>query len=112
MSEAIPILPPPAQMPRRTPVGLLSAPVDVRLRRARISGRMLALCKAVTSARSYQWRYASGQPPTAWTQSDQITAARYALENLVPGTIYTVQVRVFGTKGPSDWSDAASLMAT
>jgi hypothetical protein len=95
----------------RGSVGLMPPPANVRLRRTRNSNQMVALCKAVPAARSYQWRFATAQTPTAWTQPDPITTARYLLENVVPGTVYLVQVRVFGTAGPSDWSDSATLMA-
>jgi hypothetical protein len=95
----------------RGSVGLLPPPANVRLRRTRNSNQMVALCDAVPAARSYQWRYATAQAPTAWTQPDPITTARFTLDNVVPGTVYIVQVRVFGTAGPSDWSDVATLMA-
>jgi hypothetical protein len=102
----------PVQAPKkRGTVGLLGIPQNVRLRRTRNSTQLVALCKAMTSASSYQWRYANAATPTVWTQPDPATAARYTLENVVPGTSYIVQVRAFGTSGPSDWSDSATLMA-
>jgi len=99
-----------ARRPRGS-VGALPPPGHVRMRRTRNSNQLVALCDAVPAARSYQWRYATSQAPTAWTQADPITTARFVLDNAVPGTIYIVQVRVFGSAGPSDWSDAATLMA-
>jgi len=72
---------------------------------------MRALCGRVGSALTYQWRYASALTPTVWTQPDPVSAARFLLQNLTPGTQYIVQVRVFGTRGPSDWSGSAVLMA-
>jgi len=102
----------PVQAPRkRGSVGLLAPPEDVRMRRTRSSNQLVALCKAVPGATSYQWRYATAQAPTVWTTPDPVTAARFVLENAVPGTQYIVQVRVLGTSGGSDWSDSATMMA-
>lgn len=96
---------------KRGSVGLLPPPQNVRLRRSRTSTQLIALCNAVPSAVSYQWRYATAAAPTAWLQIDPVTAARYTLENVVAGTQYIVQVRAFGSNGPSDWSDSAVMMA-
>ena len=101
----------PAQQPRRQPIGVLLPPQNVTLRPARVSGQILARCKAVPQANAYQWRYASALAPTVWTQPDPVTTASFTLTNLVRGTDYIVQVRVLGAKGPSDWSDSARLMA-
>ena len=101
----------PVQKGRGPPVGVLPAPQNVRLRAARNTGQMRAMCDRVTSALTYQWRFASAQAPGVWTLSDPVSAANYMLANVVPGTIYSVQARVFGTKGPSDWSASATLMA-
>ena len=101
----------PAQKPRRQPIGVLLPPQNVTLRPARVSGQILARCKAVPQANAYQWRYASALAPTVWTQPDPVTTASFTLQNLTRGTDYIVQVRVFGAKGPSDWSDSATLMA-
>ena len=44
--------------------------------------------------------------------TELVQAAAKALAKLMPaGTQYIVQVRAIGTAGPSDWSDAAMLMA-
>ena len=101
----------PAQQPRRQPIGVLLPPQNVTLRPARVSGQILARCKAVPQANAYQWRYASALTPTLWIQPDPVTTASFTLQNLTRGTDYIVQVRVLGAKGPSDWSDSATLMA-
>lgn len=95
----------------RGSVGTLPPPVNVRLRRTRLSNQLVALCNAVPGARSFQWRIATAQAPGAWTVVEPATRGRFVIEDAVPGTVYTVQVRVFGSAGPSDWSDAATLMA-
>jgi hypothetical protein len=95
----------------RGSVGLLAPPTHVRIRRTNNSTQLVALCDAVAAARSYQWRCATTLAPTVWTQPDPITKSRFVIEDAVPGTTYIVQVRVFGTAGASDWSDAVMLMA-
>jgi hypothetical protein len=65
----------------------------------------------VDNARAYQVRYSvSGG---AWLPIVDSTQARLIiLENLTPGTTYTVQARaVGGSRGYSDWSDAQTHMA-
>jgi hypothetical protein len=101
----------PLQQARRPSVGLPTIPTNVRLRRTRVGNQLLAMCDPVVSARAYQWRFASTQAPTVWTQPDPISKARFVLEDLVAGTTYIVQVRAFSTRGPGDWSDSATMMA-
>ena len=96
---------------QRQPVGQLSAPLNLRLRRPELSGQLKARCDVVAKASTYQWRYATSLTPTSFTQTDPTTAASTTLENLTPGTVYVVQVRAIGSQGPSDWSDPAMLMA-
>ena len=65
----------------------------------------------VTNARAYevQQRTGTGNWQTAGIYTQ---ARRIVLENLAPGTTYTVQARaVGGTTGYSDWSDPVSHMA-
>ena len=96
---------------QRQPAGQLSAPLNLRLRRPELSGQLKARGDVVAKASAYQWRYATSLTPTSFTQTDPTTAASTTLENLTPGTVYVVQVRAIGSQGPSDWSDAAMLMA-
>jgi hypothetical protein len=95
----------------RQPSSVPNPPQNLRLRPAKISGQMLARCDTLPSAKSYQWRYASATAPTTWLLQDPTTSASCTLEDLVPGTIYTVQVRAVSSKGVSEWSDGATLMA-
>lgn len=100
----------PAQKERQ-PVGILPAPENLRLRRLDLSGKIKARVKPVDNAASYEWRFTTATAPTAWQSGGITTAASEVLENLTPGTVYVVQVRAIGSKGPSEWSDSASLMA-
>jgi hypothetical protein len=72
---------------------VLAAPQRVVLRRAKLTGQILARCRAMDKATGYQWRYASAATPTVWTQPDPVTTASYTIQNLTPGTSYIVQVR-------------------
>jgi hypothetical protein len=96
---------------QRQPVGQLSAPDNLRLRRTEMTGQLGARCNSDPNANTYQWRYATSLAPTAWTMPDPTTAANTILDGLTPGTVYVVQVRSIGSAGPSDWSDPAMLMA-
>ena len=66
---------------------------------------------AVPTARAYEVRIKQGA--TEWQQVGIYTYSRpIIIENLTPGTIYTMQARaVGGTTGYSDWSDPVSHMA-
>jgi len=92
----------------RQPIGIPAAPQNLRLKQGN-SGQLIARCNVVPAALSYQWRFASLQAPTAWTQAEPTGKASCTLHDLAAGTQYTVQVRVVGRKGASDWCTAASL---
>ena len=100
-----------AQKLKRQPVGVLLPPQNVRLRPARVTGQIIARCNKMPDAKAYQWRFATALAPTAWTMTDTVIAANTTLVGLTRGTDDIVQVRAFGTRGASDWSDAATLMA-
>jgi hypothetical protein len=93
----------------RQPAVKPDTPHNLRLRQGN-SGQIVARCNAEPSALSYQWRYATGQAPAVYSQQEPSTKATTTLVGLVPGTLYSVQVRAVGTRGVSDWSDAAVLV--
>ena len=88
-----------------------SAPQFVRLAQGKLKGQLLARCNPVANALTYEWRYASTAAPTAWVQPAAVSKARLLIEGLTAGTTYTVQVRVIGSAGPSEWSEVASAMS-
>ena len=103
----------PAQRPRGAPVVQpVQAPVGLKLRRGKASGQVFLRCTPVETARLYQWRFASVQAPNAWTVTDTTTAASFTLEGLAAGTQYLLQVRAFGLRGSSDWSDSMTYVAS
>ncbi|MGN6552974.1 MAG: fibronectin type III domain-containing protein [Verrucomicrobiota bacterium] len=87
-------------------------PKPVILDLANEQSTMLAMrLQAVPTARSYEVRISDGA--NGWRTVGIFTQARrILLENLTPGTVYTVQVRAIGgITGSSDWSDPVSHMA-
>jgi hypothetical protein len=93
-------------------LGVPGPPQGIKLARGPASGQISARCKAIPGALLYQWRYATVQAPTAWTLSDTSSSGAMLLSGLVPTTEYLVQVRAFGRRGSSDWSDSVSVIAT
>jgi len=75
------------------------------------SAQLLVRLTPIDNARAYEVRMSYG--PNGWQAAGVFTQARRViLENLTPGTSYTVQARaVGGSTGYSDWSDPVSHMA-
>jgi len=97
---------------KRGPVpGAPQAPKELRVRKSPVSGRLLARCKTVPSAKSYQWRIATVAAPTVWTTFDAVTVARFTFDALVAGTQYLVQSRAITRAGTSNWSDTVAMYA-
>ncbi|HTD29096.1 MAG TPA: hypothetical protein VK660_06860, partial [Xanthomonadaceae bacterium] len=97
-------------MRTRTPVGVLPAPVNLRLARGKLSGQIVARCAKVARAGAYEWRYSAATAPTAWMDLGATISAHNTIASLVPGAGYIVQARAIGTAGPSNWSASATLM--
>lgn len=92
----------------------LEAPQDMRLKHGELPGMLLARCKSVKGAASYETQICAGDPgvPANW-KPGAFTAgcARIELTGLTAGTLYHVRVRAINKNGPGAWSDEASLMA-
>ena len=100
----------PIQKPTRTPAGILPAPATPALHTGSRSGDLAATTSPVANGSSYNWRVALASAPNDYVQEVQTTAARITFSGLTPGQVYAVDVNVFGSAGPSDWSDTAELM--
>ena len=76
------------------------------------SAMLTVRLQSVANARAYEVRMSFGA--SGWQAVGTFTdSRRIQLENLTPGTTYTVQARaVGGSTGYSDWSDPVSHMAT
>ena len=85
-------------------------PQNVRVYTTTISGEILAKCKAVPGARSYELQYSySANGP--WIDIDPSTSSQKMLiTGLERGKDIYVRVRAFGPNGYSGWSDIATLM--
>ncbi|HET7625016.1 MAG TPA: fibronectin type III domain-containing protein, partial [Verrucomicrobiae bacterium] len=64
----------------------------------------------VPTARAYEVRMSHGDE--GWQVVGIFTQSRMTLQNLTPGTTYTVQARAIGgSTGSSEWSDPVSHMS-
>lgn len=90
---------------------ILPQPVLLRVDNPQ-STKLGVTIQPVPTARAYEVRLSYGT--TGWQAVGVFTYSRPILiENLTPGTTYTVQARAFGgSTGYSDWSDPVSHMAT
>lgn len=92
----------------------LPAPQDLRLLKGELSGVLLARCKSVKGAASFETHICATDPgvPANWSLA-AITKGcrRIELEGLTPGTLYYVRVRAINQNGPGSWSDPASMRA-
>ena len=97
---------------RRGPTRLDPPPVptDLRLRHGSAKGQVLVACKPMRAAWLYQWRYARVDAPDDWTLLPTSSVAKMTLQGLPRGIELLVQVRAYGKRGTSDWSDAATWM--
>lgn len=88
----------------------LDKPIVVGIENA-MSQQLLLRLQSIANARAYEVRLSYGA--NGWQAAGVFTQARaIVLEQLTPGTTYTVQVRaVGGSTGYSDWSDPVSHMA-
>jgi hypothetical protein len=100
----------PIQKPTRTPIGQLEAPETPAATQGVKSGQLDAATTPVYGGYTYVWRLAVQSSPEVYVQTAQTTAASTSFYDLTPGEIYNVEVQVIGSAGPSDWSDAGSLM--
>jgi hypothetical protein len=79
------------------------------------TGQLVVTIKRVANARNYDLRYAPAAivgTVISWTTVTVATAKPAPIiNNLIPGTIYTFQVRAFGKPGYSDWSSPVDRMA-
>ncbi len=100
----------PTQKPTKTPVGQLPAPKAPAVAQGTKSGQLKAATPPLYGGQAYNWRLALGSAPNVYVQNKQTRSSRYLFEGLTPGQIYNVEVSTVGAAGPSDWSDAGSLM--
>ncbi len=100
----------PTQKPMPTPTGVLPAPTTPVLSLGARTGELNADTTPQVNSYIYNWRIALASKPDDYIQRTQTTAASKVFGGLTPGQIYTVEVNVMGSAGPSDWSDAATLM--
>jgi hypothetical protein len=101
----------PIQKPQRNPIGVLPAPVDLKINLGSLSGELDAVVPPVFGASVYNWRLTTANAPTVVLQTAQTTGGRTTFTSLTPGVVYSIQVNAVGAAGPSDWSNPVSKMA-
>lgn len=99
-----------------TPAGSdpLPAPQDLRVLKGELPGVLIARCKSVKGAASYETHICATDPgvPANWSQTAISKGCRRIdLEGLTPGTLYYVRVRAINQNGPGAWSGVESLRA-
>ena len=76
------------------------------------TGQLLVSVNTLPKVRQFEVRCApAGVTPATWTTVAIPNAKKPAvLNNLTPGTTYTIQVRAYGMLGYTDWSDSVTRM--
>ena len=100
----------PIQKPERQPIGVLPAPSNLTVTFGPRSGELRATASPIAGAAIYNWKLTTQAAPTVVVQAVQTTSARNTFTGLTPGVVYSAEVNVVGSAGPSDWSEPVSQM--
>jgi hypothetical protein len=99
------------QMPlrrKRTPVGRLPAPGDLRAEPSDFEGACDLTWEVVKGTSVYEVEFKlQTEPDEAWRQFAIVTPSKARVTGLTPGVLYYFRVRAIGTAGPGPWSDLA-----
>jgi hypothetical protein len=99
------------QMPlrrKRTPVGRLPAPADLRAEPSDFEGACDLTWELVKGTSVYEVEYKlQAAPDDAWQRFASVTPSKARVTGLTPGAQYYFRVRSIGTAGPGTWSDVA-----
>jgi len=91
--------------------GLVAAPQNLRVMTTGIAGETLAKVAAVALASGYEAHYTLDPINGPWTPIPVCTSSQNILfTGLQRGKDYYFRVRAIGAKGPSGWSDVATMM--
>jgi|GEM_PF-5243151 len=94
----------------RAPLGIQSAPSNLRIKHGKVSGSLDALCDVNDHRVMYEWQTAIGQTPADWTTQPSTNAARTTFSGFTPGTWVNVRVRIRVPAGAGDWSNVVQIM--
>lgn len=93
-----------------SPVGVLSAPQNLRLEYTGMSGQLLLRFDRVQNANNYTVQTAENANGP-WQDQSLSTTSRVRIEDLTPGKVYWVRACANGSQGPSEWGGPATAMA-
>jgi hypothetical protein len=98
------------QMPlrrKRTPVGRLPAPADLRAEASDFEGACDLTWELVKGSSVYEVEHKLQEDSAPWQRSVIVTASKARVSGLTPGVLYYFRVRAVGSAGPGTWSDMA-----
>ena len=93
-----------------SPVGVLPAPGNQRLRLTGKSGQLVLRFDRVGNAANYSIQSATS-PDGPWEDRGFSSITRVMLNGLTPGKVYWARARANGSDGPSEWGGPATAMA-
>jgi hypothetical protein len=96
----------------RAPIGIQSAPSNLRLKHGKVSGSLEALCDVGDHRVMYEWQTAIGQTPAEWTVQPSTNSSRTSFSRFTPGTWVNVRARIRVPAGAGDWSNVVQIMMT
>ena len=101
----------PIQQPTRQKIGPLPTPTAPVAEPGSMHGTVHAATEAIHGTYIYRWRAATVEAPTLYVAEMQTTKANALLTGLTRGGIYNIQVSAVGAAGPTEWSNAANIVA-
>ncbi|MEO7098761.1 MAG: hypothetical protein ABI162_05325 [Luteolibacter sp.] len=94
----------------RAPVGIQSAPSNLRVKHGKVSGSLDALCDVTDHRVIYEWQTATGQTPAEWTTQPSTNSSRTTFSGFAPGTWVNTRSRIRVPAGAGDWSTVVQIM--
>jgi hypothetical protein len=96
---------------RAARIGQLPAPMGLVVTAGRNPGAITARWHVVKKARNYIVQYEAGAIlPPIFSNETVVTRSRVDLAHLLSATRYWFRVAALGTAGPSNWTDAVSVV--
>jgi len=96
-----------------TPVGVLSAPGNLRAKRGKLPGQVHLIWDGVYARLIYEVQYTEGDPKddSTWKLLVQTSKNRYTAAGLASDKVYYFRVQAIGAAGAGEMSDSAEAKA-